>query len=123
MTKRHGFELIDFVLVIAIIGILAAIAIPKFVESCNKTKEHDPNRFMTNSSKQSQTTGEPTPVAPPVAPPLAPPEFVLANGQKLTCEKGRIVSCGVLLTNCSDGMNYSCLQGVSETNEQYKAGR
>ena len=39
MNNKKGFTLIELMIVVAIIGILAAIAVPKFADLINKSKE------------------------------------------------------------------------------------
>ena len=121
-NSRPGFDRLEMMMIItAIIGILVAIVAPKISDILNKSKK---DRFQTSSKDFSiKHDAQPQEVQKQATPPATTlPEFVLANGQKLTCEKGERATCGVMLYNCSDGFSYNCLQGVAETNEQYKAG-
>ena len=48
LGRQHGFTLIELMIVVAIIGILAAVAVPKFAEMLRKSKEGATKGSLTN---------------------------------------------------------------------------
>lgn len=54
MKRNHGFTLIELMIVVAVIGILAAIAYPSYVESVRKSNRADAKSTMLQVANQEE---------------------------------------------------------------------
>ncbi len=54
MKRNHGFTLIELMIVVAIVGILAAIAFPSYMESVRKSRRADAKSTMLQVASQEE---------------------------------------------------------------------
>lgn len=53
-TKQTGFTLIELMIVVAIVGILAAIAYPSYIDSVRKSNRADAKASLNDAAQQMQ---------------------------------------------------------------------
>jgi prepilin-type N-terminal cleavage/methylation domain-containing protein len=86
-TKQRGFTLIELMIVVAIIGILAAVAIPAFMDYMKKSKKTEAslqlNKIAKNSKVYFNTQAKYVQIDPTAA---KPSTFVAGSVCKMTAE-------------------------------------
>ena len=55
LSGRKGFTLIELMIVVVIIGILFALAVPRFMRATTKSKQHEAKEILRNIYTMQQT--------------------------------------------------------------------
>ncbi|WP_456405355.1 type IV pilin protein [Thiolapillus sp.] len=53
-NRKHGFTLIELMIVVAVVGILAAIAYPSYVDSVRKARRSDGTAALMNAAQKME---------------------------------------------------------------------
>ena len=113
-SRRSGFTLVEIMIVVAIIALLAAIAVPSFLRARKRsqaTSTLETLRMIDGAKDQYAIENGKGPSVTPTQPELAP---YVKNGTKLYTQ--------LLASNASDALNAAITIGPIDTPPQVASG-
>ena len=114
MNKKYGFTLVEIMIVVLIIGLLAAIAVPNFVKARSKTQTNaciDNMRQIENAIEQYAMEGN-TPDAN-LTTYCGKDKFIKKNATDMTCPADKTKS--YTITVSDDGTyTVTCQSGLTD---------